>query len=75
MAQPAPHPHTRLIAIAAILAVALLLTLIGDPLLHPGQGVQSTGERGVTGSRVAELAALLIAFIIAWPPREEEGTS
>lgn len=59
----------RLALIAAILAVTTILVVVGTPLSHPTTGSQETGERGIGGSgRVVEVAAILIAFILAWPP-------
>lgn len=59
----------RLAAIGVIVALALALVALGDPLAHPTEGAQDTGERGLSGvPRVVFLAGLAIAFVLAMPP-------
>lgn len=62
----------RLALVGAILLVAGILIALGDPLAHAEAGAQDDGTRGLTGvPRVAELAALVVAFVLAMPPRED----
>lgn len=66
----------RLALVAAILVLAGGLIAIGDPLAHGEAGDQDSGERGLTGvPRIAEVTALVVAFILAMPPSEprEDG--
>lgn len=61
----------RIAAIAIIVAVAAMLTLAGDPLGHPETGSDDDGRVGVGGiGRTAEIAAILVALILALPPRD-----
>lgn len=59
----------RLAVVGAIALVAGLFVALGDPLAHPEEGEQATGERGVAGvPRIVFFAGLAIAFVLAFPP-------
>lgn len=59
----------RLGLVALIVGVTVVLVVIGDPLAHGEVGSSASGQRSVGGvPRVAELAGILIALILAWPP-------
>lgn len=61
----------RVALVGAGLLVAGVLIVLGDPLAHAGAGARDDGTRGLTGvPRIAELAALVVAVVIAMPPRE-----
>lgn len=64
----------RLLVVAGLVLVAVVAILLGDPLAHPEAGTGPEGARGVTGvPRIAEIVGIAIAFVIALPPREEDG--
>lgn len=59
----------RLIAVGILVAIALAAIVVGDPLMHPGEGAQADGQRGMVGiPRLVWFSALAIAFILALPP-------
>lgn len=61
----------RLTVLAALVAIAVLAIVVGDPLAHPQAGAGEDGARSLEGvPRLAELVALVIAFILALPPSD-----
>lgn len=66
----------RLALVGVLLAVAIASIVLGDPLAHGGVGAQEGGQRGVGGfPRIAELVAIAVAFVIAWPTGDRDPRS
>jgi hypothetical protein len=62
-----------LLVLAAIGIATVALIVLGDPLAHPETGAGSGGERGIGGgSRLVEIAAILAAFVLAFPSCSSE---
>lgn len=65
----------RGVLVALIVVTTAAVLALGDPLAHPEAGEQATGQRGLVGvPRVVFVAALAIAFVVAWPPNRGGGS-